>query len=525
MRRRDFLASAAATTALAALSRPALAQGNARLLRFVPEGNLANPDPVWTTTTVARNHGAMIWDMLYARDDRFDPQPQMVAGHELSDDRLTWRFALREGLVFHDGEPVRAVDCLASIQRWARRRPLGQTLLERTAEMKALDDRRFEIRLNKPYALILQAFADSCFMMPERIAKTDSFTQITEYVGSGPYRFLRDEWVSGSQAAYARFDRYVPRPEKPSFLAGGKVANFDRVLWQVMPDPATAMAALQNGEVDWVQQPSYDLVGSLRRVRGVKVAVNDKVGVMGMVALNHLHPPFDNPKLLRAILGAVNQDDFMQAAVGAEPELFRVPCGVFTPGLPMATDAGMEVLTGPRDIERSKREVAASGYKGERVIVMSPSDYPHTQAMAQVTADLMKRLGLNVEYASMDWGTLVSRRTSKEPPEKGGWNAFCTTYEGLTVADPATHIPLRGNGPNAWFGWPTSPRLEDLRNQWLDAPDTAAQKRIADQMQVIAFEEVPFLPLGQLFNPTAFRENVVDIVPASFPIFWGARKV
>ena len=524
MRRRDFLASAAATAALPALPRPALAQGSARLLRFVPEGNLANPDPVWTTTTVARNHGAMIWDTLYGRDARFEAQPQMVAGHELSDDRLTWRFALREGLVFHDGEPVRAADCIASVQRWARRRPLGQTLLERTAEMRALDDRRFEIRLNKPYALILQAFADNCFMMPERIARTDSFTQITEFVGSGPFRFLRDEWVSGSQAAYARFDRYVPRAEPPSFMAGGKVAHFDRVLWQVMPDAATAVAALRNGEVDWVQQPSYDLVGSLRRLRGVKVAVNDKVGVVGMVALNHLHPPFDNPRLLRAILGAVDQNDVMQAAVGAEPELFHVPCGVFTPGLPMASDAGMAVLTGPRDLARSRREVAESGYKGEQVIVMSPTDYPHTQAMAQVTADLMKRLGLNVEYVSMDWGTLVSRRVSKEPPEKGGWNAFCTTYEGLTVADPATHIPLRGNGPNAWFGWPTSPRLEELRNQWLDAPDEAAQKRIAGQMQAIAFEEVPFLPLGQLFNPTAFRENVVDIVPASFPIFWGARK-
>ena len=119
MRRRSFLAAAAV---LPALPRPSLAQGSARVLRFVPEGNLNNPDPDWTTTTVARNHGLMIWDMLFGKDDRYQPQPQMVEAWEISPDALTWRFGLREGLAFHDGVPVRGVDCIASVQRWARRR-------------------------------------------------------------------------------------------------------------------------------------------------------------------------------------------------------------------------------------------------------------------------------------------------------------------------------------------------------------------------------------------------------------------
>ncbi|HWL81981.1 MAG TPA: ABC transporter substrate-binding protein [Roseomonas sp.] len=523
MKRRTLLGAAAGITAVA-LARPSLAQGKARVLRFVPEGNLANPDPVWTTTTIARNHGAMIWDMLYGLNADFQPQPQMVEGHELSDDKLTWRFKLREGLVFHDGEPVRPVDCITSVQRWAKRRPLGQTLLARTEEMKPLDDRRFEIRLSRPYSLVTHAFADNCFVMPERIARTDPFQQISEYVGSGPFRFLRDEWVSGSKAVYARFDKYVPRQEPPSFLAGGKVANFDRVEWIVMPDAATATAALQNGEVDWLQRPDFDLLSMLRGMRNVKVAVNDRVGVLAMLAINHIQPPFDNPKLLRAILSAVNQSDYMAAAVGAEPELFHVPAGVFTPGLPMANDAGMEILSGPRDIAKSRKMVEESGYKGEPILLMSPSDYPVQAAFAQVTADLFKQLGLNVNFASMDWGTLVQRRTSKEPPEQGGWNVFPTTYEGLTVADPSSHPPLRGNGPQGWFGWPTSPRLESLRDQWMDAPDLAAQKKIAQDMQRIAFEEVPFIPLGQIYYPTAFRTDIVDIVPASFPIFWGVKR-
>ena len=528
MERRTLLAAAAAG-ALAQglappLARPALAQGSARVLRFVPEGNLNNPDPVWTTTTIARNHGAMIWDMLYGLDDGFVPQPQMVAGHELSDDGLLWRFTLRDGLRFHDGEPVRPADCIASVQRWAKRRPLGQTLLERTLEMTPLDDRRFSIRLGRPYPLMTKALADSCFVMPERIARTDPFTQIAEYVGSGPFRFVRDEWVSGSQAIYARFDGYRPRDERPSFAAGGKVANFDRVEWRVMPDSSTAAAALRNGEVDWLQQPDFDLLPLLRGTRNVKVALNDRVGVLGMIALNHLHPPFDNQALLRAVLSAVRQEDFMQAAMGSEPELFHTPAGVFTPGLPMAVDAGIEALTAPRDLARARRMVAESGYKGERALLMSPSDYPVQQAFAQVFADLLKQLGVNVDYASMDWGTLVSRRASREPVSNGGWSAFTTTYEGLTVADPASNVPLRGNGTAGFFGWPTSPRLEALRERWLDASELPAQREIAADMQRVAFEEVPFIPLGQLFYPAAHRTSVRDIVPAPFPIFWGARK-
>jgi peptide/nickel transport system substrate-binding protein len=523
MRRRTLIAATAALPT--ALARPARAQNANRVLRFVPEGNLNNPDPVWTTTTVARNHGLMIWDMLFARDDAFTPRPQMVEAHEVSDDRLFWRFRLREGLAFHDGAPVRGVDCVASIRRWARRRPLGQTLLERAEEMAAPDDRTFAIRLKRPFGLMLEAFSDSCFVMPERVAKTDAFTQIGEHVGSGPYRFVRDEWVSGSQAISLRNEGYRPRPEAPSFMAGGKAAHFDRVEWRIMPDPSTAVAALGNDEVDWVQQPQVDLLPLLRRNRRVRVAVNDRIGVTGMIALNHTQPPFDNQKLRQALLPALDQQDFVAAALGSEPELFRVPVGSFTPGLPMANDEALEVLAGPRDLARARRMVAESGYKNERVVLMAPTDYPATMAIAQVANDLFKRLGLNVEFAVMDWGTLVQRRTSKEPVDRGGWSAFCTTYEGLTVADPSTHVPLRGNGPAGWFGWPVSQRLEALRDEWLEAPDIDARKAIARRMQRVALEEVPYLPTGQHFNPTAYRTSLRDVVPASFPIFWGARKV
>ena len=516
MKRRELLAMTAAT----ALARPALAQAG-RVLRFVPQGNLNNPDPVWTTTTIARNHGLMIWDTLYAVNKKLEPKPQMVEGHEVLDDGKTWRFTLRDGLAFHDGVPVRSADCIASIGRWGQRRGLGQRMLEQTDEMRAVSDKVFEIRMRKPYALMPNALADWCFVMPERVAKTSPFEQITDYTGSGPFRFVRDEWVSGSKAVYAKNPNYVPRQEKPDGASGGKIVNFDRVEWQIVPDQATAAAALQSNEVDWVEQPLFDLLPTLRRARGVRVMRNDDVGAIAMVALNHLHPPFNNPKLLRALLPAVDQQAFMEAAYGEERDLFRTGVGVFTPGLPMATTAGLEVLTGPRDLALAKKLVAESGYGGEKVILMSPSDYADQQAYSQVFREMLEKIGVAVEYVSMDWGTLVQRRASREP---GVWNSFCTTYEGMTVANPAIHLPMRGNGLQGWFGWPTDPEMEKLRDAWFDAPDLAAQKRICDDMQRLAFEHVPFLPVGQRFLPTAARDSLQDIVPASYPVFWGVRR-
>ena len=280
----------------------------------MPQANLTSPDPIWTTANVTRNHAYMVWDTLYGLDTATRPQPQMCAGHELSADQLTWRFTLREGLLFHDGAPVRAADCIASITRWTKRDTFGQLIAARLAEMRALDNQQFELRLAKPFPLLTFAIAsNSCFIMPERLAKTDAFKQIDEIVGSGPYRFIRDEWVAGARAAYARFDGYRPRAEPPSFTSGGKVVRFDRVEWQVMPDPGHRRRCVQAGEIDWVEQPLIDLLPLMRRDPSLRVATNNDFGVIGVIVFNHLQPPFDNVKLRRALLPAVDQSEFVAA--------------------------------------------------------------------------------------------------------------------------------------------------------------------------------------------------------------------
>lgn len=316
----------------------------------------------------------------------------------------------------------------------------------------------------------------------------------------------------------------MPRQEAPDFTAGGKAVHFDRVEWNIIPDSATAAAAMQTGEEDWWQTPIADLLPQLRRMRGVKVVPMTSIGAIQTIRFNHLHPPFDNVKMRQAVLRLADQAAFMQAAYGDETSTYRTGVGVFTPGSPAATDVGLDAVTGPRSLEAAKRLVAEAGYKGERVVIISPTDYPWLEAFCQVTRDMLLKLGLNVDYQASDWGTVVQRRASKEPVEKGGWSIFCTGWEGLNTADPGGHYPILGNGGSAWFGWPTSPRIEQLRTDWFDAPDDAARRRATTAIQAAVWEEVPFVPLGQFFQPAAMRDNVTGVLDSPFPIFWNAKK-
>ncbi len=521
MKRRTLLGAVAAAT----LARPALAQSATRTLRFVPQANLSSPDPIWTTADVTRNHAYMIYDTLYGVDTTLTPSPQMCAGHEISPDQLTWRFTLRDGLKFHDGSPVRAIDCTTSIARWSKRDGFGQILASRLDDMKVVDDKRFDLRTKKPFPLMLLALgANSCFIMPEHVAATDPFKQIDDFTGSGPFKFARNEWISGSRSVYARNEAYVPASGKPDFSAGAKVVNLDRVEWSVIPDAATAAAALQNGEVDWVEQPLIDLVPKLKSTPGITVRKFDPFGVVGVVVFNHLHPPFDNPKLRRALLPALDQKTYLSAVMGDEAEFIRAGVGVFAPDTPLATTTSLDALTGPRNIALAKKLVAESGYKGEKVVLLCPTDYPTLNAVANMTRELYVQVGLNVDFVTTDWGTLVARRASQEPVEKGGWSTFCTSALGYQLANPIANNMIRGAGKLGWFGWPDSPALRGLRDAWLDAPDLAAQKAIADTIQRTVFEEVPYIPTGQWFTPSAWRNTISGIVSGSSPVFWNLKK-
>jgi peptide/nickel transport system substrate-binding protein len=515
---------------LATLATPSLASAQAanRTLRFIPQGNLANIDPVWSTTVIARNHGLLIYDTLFGLGADFRPKPQMAAGAEVSPDGLVWRIGLREGLRFHDGAPVTSADCIASILRWSKRDVLGLRLNALLEEAKPESARVFTLRLKRPWPGLSWALgkpsANICAIMPEAVARTDPFKQIESYIGSGPYVFKAAQWVPGSLAVYDRFADYVPRDEPADFLAGGKAVHFDRVEWQVMPDPATAAGALLNNEADWWETPLPDLLPRLRRNPQIAIEVINTAGNLGVLRFNHLQPPFDNPAIRRALLPAIDQRAFMQAAYGDDPALYRVPAGAFTPGTPLANDAGLAVLTGPRSIDAAQQALRAAGYKGEKVAMMAPTDLANINALTEVAADLMRRVGFNVDLQATDWGTAIQRRANRGPVDQGGWSAFCTTWEGLDTSVPGSHQPLRGNGAEGWAGWSTSPQREALREEWFNTSDPAEERRLAEQLQLLVWEEAPFIPLGQGLPPQAWRRSLSGLVKGGPALFWNLRK-
>jgi len=532
MQRRPFMqlsAAAMAASVIAPLAAPRLAaaQGG-RVLRFIPHADLAVTDPLFSAAYVTRNHGYLVYDTLFGQDAAYQPQPQMLEGFTTEADGRRWVLTLREGLRFHDGTPVLARDCVASIRRWGARDDLGRTLMAATEELSADGDRRIVFRLKAPFPLLPLALGKTpglmCAIMPARIAEAAPEKAVTEIVGSGPFRFLADERVAGDHVAYARFEDYRPREGGVAEgTAGPKRVHFDRVEWKVIADASTAGAALRTGEVDWWELPSPDMLPLLRRGNGMKVEVLDPSGYVGALRLNHLQGPTANPAIRRALLAAISQQDAVMAMAGTDPALWNDKVGYFCPGTPLASEVGLEAVTAPRDLAAVKRALEAAGYQGETLLLMVPSDVHLNTAASDVAADALKRAGVNVDYVAMDWGTMLQRRNKKEPVAQGGWSAYVALNTGADTANPAVHPMLRGDGKSGVYGWCEDAEIERLRAAYFQAEKATAQRGIAERMQAEAFRHVPYVPLGQIAQLTAYRANLSGLLKG-VPVFWNLRR-
>ena len=469
----------------------------------------------------------MVYDTLFATDAKFQVRPQMVDKYETSKDGLTWTFTLRDGLKFHDGAPVRSADCIASIDRWAKRDVLGQKLAEAAESWTAVNDKTFRLKLKKPFGYVLEALGKPSsnvpFIMPERVAKTDAMAQISDPTGSGPFKMLKDQWVPGSKVVYVKNTDYVPRKEPPSWAAGGKVVKVDRVEWLYIPDSATAANAINAGEVDWWQQLPPDLVPLLARNKDIKIENTDPLGSIGVLRFNHLQPPFNNVKMRQALLYAVSQEDYAIGVAG-DPKNGHPCLSVYTCNTPLASEIGAGALKGKRDYDKAKALIKEAGYKGEKIILLDATDQPIVHAQALITLEMLKKLGLNAELASSDWGTLITRRSVKDTVDKGGWSIFHTWVVGPDMTSPAVNSALRGSGDKAWFGWQNDPKLEALRDEWFVAPDAAVAKKLAEQIQVQAYENVPYITTAQFIIPTAYRTNLSGVLVAPINIMWNVEK-
>jgi peptide/nickel transport system substrate-binding protein len=512
-----------ATAVALMVSGPAAAQK--KTIRSVPIGSLKIVDPIWTTAYITRNHAYMVWDTLFALDSNNVPQPQMVDIWNVSDDKLTYTFKLRDGLKWHDDTPVRAADCVASLKRWAAKDGMGRALWEFTANLEAVDDKTFKIVLKQPVGFVLDALAkiDSNvpFMMPERLAMTDPNTQITEVIGSGPFRFVKEEFVPGSKVVYERFEGYVARKEPASQAAGGKIVRIDRVESTYLPDAAVATAALAKGEIDLLESPSDDLMRTVEKNPNIVIEPNDPLGYQLFLVINHLHPPFNKKEARQALMWGIKQTDYL-AAIISDAKRYQACPAVFGCGGVNESRLGAEPLAG-FDPAKAKAMLTAAGYDGKPLVVMDPADNTILHPAALVTAQTLRRMGATVDLQAMDWSTLTQRRASKEPPGQVGWNLFVTNATLTGIANPLLHNYIK-NCEQAWYGWPCDRKIVELTRQWALETDPAKRKQITDELQKTHLDNVSYVPLGQYRSIIAYRKELAGLIRAPSLFYWNIEK-
>jgi peptide/nickel transport system substrate-binding protein len=520
MKRPNRLLAGMVTAGLLGVVSPAFAE---TVLKIRPFGDLKQIDPVITSDYMVRNHGYMVYDTPFSLDENLVAQPQMLETFAVSGDQLTYTFTLRGGLTFSNGQPVTAEDAVASLKRWWQRDGLGQQLASVSDSLTARDDRTFELKLKRPWGLVIEALSKPSsnvpFIMPKAIAATPADTAITDATGSGPFIMKRDEWVPGSKVVYVKNPAYKPRQEPASGLAGGKLAKVDRVEWHYIPDAQTALNALQAGEIDIFEEVPPDFLPTLAGNPDIKTMPQDTLGMQMVFRMNTSRPPFNNPKVRQAISYMIDQEKFARAYV-SDPKLYRNCPSFYMCSSPYFTADGWV----KPDIEKAKKLIAESGYDGTPVVVLHATESGPTNTFSLVAEQLMRQIGLKVEPQAMDWGTLVGRRASKEPVDKGGWSLFMSGPTGADMFEPVGHLGLRANCDKAWFGWPCDEQIEKLRNEFALATDPEQKKKIATDLQLRAVDYVPYWPAAQLYLVRAVRGNVDGIVKGAVPVYWNIAK-
>ncbi len=514
------------SAALLGATAGAAAQGT--VLRVVPHSNLAILDPIWTTAYMSRNHGYMIYDTLFGTDENGKVKPQMVDTWTVSPDNRLWTFKLRKGLEFHDGKPVTPDDVIASLQRWGKRDARGSALMQFVQRMDSPAPDTFRIFLGEACGFMLEALGKPSsnvpFIMTKRIAETDAFKQIEEHIGSGPFVFKRDEFKPGDKAVYLKNAKYVPRSEPPSGTTGGKLVHVDRVEWNLaLRDAQAQVNALQKGEVDIIEALGFDHFETVQKDPNLQLGKWSNLGLQYIARFNHLHKPFDNPKVRQAVIAAFAQEPFLRAQVGVK-ELYKPCYSMFYCGTPYGTTAGSDVQA-KGNMKKAQELLKASGYDGTPIVLMKPTDLASIQKLPDVAAQLLRQAGFKVDLLAMDWQSLVARRAKKDAPEKGGWHMFLTAWQAFDIASPISNPMMDSRGEKStWFGWATDEKLATLRNEFMRATDEAAKKKLAEAIHVRAFEVGTHVALGEYSQPVAARKNISGFFVHNSNIYWNIKK-
>jgi len=496
-------------------------------LRVAMESDVKILDPIWSTAYAQRDFGYMIWDTLFALDANLQIRPEMVESWQISDDHRVWTFKLRKNK-WSDGEPVTAEDCIASLRRWGARDTMGQKMLGLVTSLDAVDALTFRMSLKEPYGLVLESLAkpssSAAFMMPTRTAATPPTRQIgvEDVIGSGPFVFEAARWRPGVSLTFSRNTVSVPRDEPPSGLAGGKVARVDRVEWILIPDPQTQVNALESGEVDIVQSPPQELLPILVKNPDIKLFERNPLGSQFEFRFNTLTKPFDDPRIRHAAMMAFGQEQFLTATIG-DPKYYKVCKAPFVCGTPLGSDEGMQDVLN-QDAIAARKVLESAGYDGASVVLMQATDIAAMANLGPVAKVQLEAAGFKVDLQTMDWQTLIARRSRKDPSDKGGWSALFTYSNAADILNPVQANLFNASCEKAAYGWPCDAEIERLRNAFAREYDSARRKAIAMALQTRWVEAPTFVNLGQFYQPTAMRTNIDGMVAAPAAVFWNIVK-
>lgn len=495
----------------------------AETLNAVLETEVVTLDPHFTGAYITRTFGYAVFDTLFAPDAQGAMRPQMVDRWSVSDDRLTWTFALRDGLAFHDGTPVTAQDVVASLERWSTRNALGGRLKAAAASLAATDAKTFVLVLKQPYGLVLDTLGTTAspgpFIMPARLAATPGTTQVAEIIGSGPFVYSHVDHRRGDRMLLRRNAAYRPRPEPADFLAGGKAVKVDALDIRVVPDGGTAAAALAAGEIDYVQYAPFDLLPRMERDRRLKV-LNFAGAHMftGHYRLNTASKPFDDPAVRRVLLRLVDQREVL-TGLGLGEKYSRTCAAFFICGSPNESDAGAEALRDP-SIEAAREALKQTGYAGEPVVVLSASDLEAPRVSSEILADRLRRAGFAVNLQVMDWASVLARRNQRQ-----GWSVYGVHALGLDLASPLTSSVIAFNCTAVpTSGFMCEQRLVPLFEAYSRAATPEERREVAGRIQAIVYEQGLGVPYGQFAQPAAHRANLAGLIPSAVPLFWNVEK-
>ncbi len=499
------------------------------VLRATMHADVRTLDPHWTTQTIAGIHGMLVYDTLFGVDDDGTPHPQMVGDYSVTEDGLEYSFTLRDGLKFHDGSDVTTADVIASLKRWGAKDQAARAMFAYVDSLEAVDDKTFTMKLSAPYGLVLDTLGKTGTMVPIIMRESDASTsgdeQVTEAVGSGPFMMVKEEWVPGSKTVYVKNPNYVPREGEPSGFSGAKIPKVDKIELVWIDDSQTRMQALIAGEIDLLEQPAVDFVPILESDPNIEVIRTGAVDShWGTIRINHLHPPFDKPEMRQALYHLVNQEDYLQTIVG-NPDYYRTCYSYITCGTTYEDETGKEVIS-DYDPKKAYEMMKAAGYNDEPIYVLAATDHHTITPAAQVLLNAMREAGINVNAVSIDWGSVVARRSNREKPEDGGWNIFVTTSSGTTALNPALNTWLGAGCEGANVGWPCDEELEKLRGEFAFARTVEERKEVARKIQERATYVVPYISFGQWTQPMAYRSDKISgIVPVTgLTVLWNIEK-